>query len=95
MLGGELRQAWRRIVRMPLLATVVIASLGVGIGANTTIFSWIQALTLSPLPGVRDAGGYRLIEARSESGSHPGLSWPDYQDLRRRLPAFRELLAYR
>jgi len=80
---------------MPLLATVVIASLGVGIGANTTIFSWIQALTLSPLPGVRDAGAYRLIEARSESGSHPGLSWPDYQDLRRRLPAFRELLAYR
>jgi putative ABC transport system permease protein len=93
--SGDLRLAWRMIVRMPLLAGVVVGSLGIGIGVNTTIFSWIQALTLSPLPGVRASGDYQLIEARSESGSHPGLSWREYQDLRARLPSLREPLASR
>ena len=94
-LGRDLRQAWRMIARMPLLAAVVVGSLGVGIGVNTTIFSWIQALSLSPLPGVPGAGDLLLLEARSESGSHPGLSWQEFQELQRRLPSFRALFASR
>jgi predicted permease len=93
--GRDLYHAGRMLRRMPLLAAVVIGSLGVGIGVNTTIFSWIQALTVSPLPGVSHGGSYQLIESRTEAGSHPGLSWREYQDLRPRLPSFRELLASR
>ncbi len=47
----DLRHACRSILRMPLLAAVVIGSLGIGIGINTTVFSWIQGLVLTPLPG--------------------------------------------
>src|SRR6185503_3558708 len=39
---ADLKYAWRAITRMPVLATVVILSIGVGIGVNTAVFSWIQ-----------------------------------------------------
>ena len=56
MILGDVRHAWRSIVRMPVVATVVVVSLGVGIGVNTAVFSWVQAMVLQPLPGVADAG---------------------------------------
>ena len=44
ILTSDLHQAWRTLWKMPLTAAVVLLSLGVGIGVNTTIFSWIQAV---------------------------------------------------
>src|ERR1700758_2107651 len=41
---GDLRKAARTIRRMPGLAAVIIVSLAIGIGVNTTIFSWIQMI---------------------------------------------------
>src|SRR5271154_104802 len=41
---GDLRTAGRSISRMPGLAAVIIISLAIGIGANATIFSWIQLI---------------------------------------------------
>jgi hypothetical protein len=93
--GRDVRQAWRTIARMPGLAAVVVLSLGVGIGVNTAVFTWVQAVMLRPLPGVRDAGGFRLVEPRTEAGSYPGASWLEYRDLRERLRAFDDLLAFR
>jgi predicted permease len=92
---GDVRHAWRSIVKMPVLASVVIVSLGVGIGVNTAVFSWIQAVVLRPLPGVPDAGRFHLVETRAETGSYPGVSWREYGDLRERLRSFPELLAFR
>jgi hypothetical protein len=91
----DLRHAWRTIWRAPMLAAVVIVSLGVGIGVNTAVFSWIQALVLQPIPGIVDAAGVQLIEARTETGSYPGVSWPEYRDLHDRLRALPDLFAYR
>lgn len=92
---SDLRQAWRMIGRMPALAGVVIVSLGVGIGVNTAVFSWIQAMVLQPIPGVVAAGGVQLIETRAETGSYPGVSWREYRDLRERMRTLPDLLAYR
>ena len=94
-LGRDLRQATRAIVRMPVLATVVVVSLAIGIGVNAAIFSWIEGLVFKPLPGVRDAASFQLIEPRSDIGSHVGTSWLEYRDLRERLTSFREILAYK
>jgi predicted permease len=95
MLLSDFRHAWRTIVSMPILSSVVVLSLGVGIGVNTAVFSWIQALILRPLPGVAQAGRFQLIEPRAESGSYPGVSWLEYLDLRDRLSSFRGVLAFR
>jgi len=91
----ELRQAWRAIVRMPVLAAVVVVSLGVGIGVNTAVFSWIQAVVLRPLPGVAGAASFYLIEPRAETGSYSGVSWLEYRDLTERLRSLPDLLAFR
>ncbi len=89
----DLRHAARSIARMPLLASVVIVSLGVGIGVNTTVFSWIQGMVLSPLPGVRNSAALRMIEPRNESGGYAGTSWSEYTDLSANLRSFRALSA--
>jgi predicted permease len=91
----DLRHAGRMIRRMPALSAVVILSLGVGIGVNTAVFSWIQAVVLHPLPGVPDASRFHLVETRAEGGTHPGVSWLEYLDLRERLHSFDALVAFR
>ena len=94
-LTRDLRQAWRTIRRTPVVAAVVIGSLGIGIGVNTAVFSWIEAVVLRPMPGVADAGSFHLVEARTENGAHPGSSWLEYLDLRSRLSSLPTLLAFR
>jgi predicted permease len=91
----DVRHAWRSIVRMPILSAVVVLSLGVGIGVNTAVFSWVQAVVLRPLPGVSAPAGIHLVEPRAETGSNPGVSWLEYRDLKDRLRSLPDLLAFR
>src|SRR5262245_6161164 len=91
----DLRHALRAIARMPVLATVIVLSLAVGIGVNTVVFSWLQAVVLRPLPGVVDSGGIVLVEPRADTGSYPGVSWLEYHDLSRSMRSFGESLAFR
>ena len=90
-----IRHAFRTIGRMPGLAAVVILSLGVGIGVNTTVFSWIQAMLLKPIPGVDDSGTFYHLEPKSDTGTYPGMSWTEYQDLKPRLQSIEELVVFR
>lgn len=87
--------AWRMVARKPGVAAVVIISLGIGIGVNTAVFSWIQAVWLQPLPGVANSGSLVLIEPRSENGGYPSASWLEYGDLRERLGGLRDMIAFR
>ena len=91
----DLRHAARAIARMPSLAAVVIGSLAVGIAANTIVFSWIQAVVFKPIPGVTVASRLHLVEPRTDAGLYPGSSWQEYRDLRGRLRAFDDLIAFR
>src|SRR4051794_41130176 len=91
----DLRHAWRSIVRMPVVATVVVVSLGIGIGVNTAVFSWVQAMVLQPLPGVKGASRLYLVEPRNDTGTYPGASWLEYQDLKQRIRALPDLIAFR
>ena len=90
-----IRHALRTIGRMPGLAAVVILSLGIGIGVNTTVFSWIQAVMLKPIPGVDDSGSFYHIDPKSDTGTYPGMSWAEYQDLKPRLQSIEELVVFR
>jgi predicted permease len=95
MIVRELWHAWRSLARMPILAAVVIVSLGAGIGVNTVVFSWMQAVAFRPIPGVEDAASFHSVEPRNETGMYQGVSWLEYRDLRDRLRSFGDLLAYR
>ena len=91
----DARHSWRAIRRTPVVASVVVASMAIGIGVNTVVFSWIQARLVHPLPGVRSSAAMVLIEPRSDAGVYPGTSWPEYRDLRDRLQTIPDLIAYR
>src|SRR5207253_1231070 len=67
----------------------------IGIGVNTAVFSWLEAVVLQPIPGVRNSASFELIEPVSETGSYPGVSWPEYRDLEERLRSFTSLVASR
>ena len=80
-LWHDLRQGWRMLARNPGFTAVAVLSLALGIGANTTIFSFVNGLLFRP-PGVQDPA--RLLEVwqhnttRGNSlGSHSQLSYPD------------------
>jgi predicted permease len=90
-----IQHAFRTIARMPGVAAVVVFSLGVGIGVNTAVFSWIQALVLKPIPGVERSASFYNVEAKADTGSYPGMAWPEYRDLVSRLQAIDALIAFR
>jgi predicted permease len=90
---GDLRNAARSISRMPGLAAVIIISLAIGIGVNTTIFSWIQLILFQPLPAVTGAANFLLVEPRTEAGGYPGASWLEYRDVQTQVLALRDVVA--
>ena len=90
---GDLRNAGRTITRMPGLAAVIIISLAIGIGVNTTILSWIETILLKPVPGVSGASNFLLVEPRAETGGYVGASWLEYRDLQKQVPSLRDVVA--
>ena len=94
-LRRDLRQGWRMIRKTPGTSTVVVISLAIAIGVNAVVFSWMRGLVFRPLPGVPHASELLLVEPRTESGSYPGASWPEFLDLQDRLTALDGLLAFR
>ena len=90
----DLHHALRMMVRAPVLSLVVVLSLGVGIGVNTVVFSWLQGTIVHPLPGVPGSGGLYLVEPRSADG-YPGMSWLEYRDLHSRMTSLPDLIAFR
>lgn len=94
-LARDVRHGWRVLVKAPLLSAVIVLSLGIGVGVNAVIFSWVGSLVFHPLPGVADATRFQLVEPRTETGSYPGMSWREYRDLNERLRVFDGLLAFK
>jgi predicted permease len=83
------------MARSPGFTAVAVITLALGIGANSTIFSWISSTLLDPIPGVADTS--KLVSVmRGERSEHPTppFSYPDYVDLRERSQSFSGLLAY-
>ena len=56
LLAQDIGYAWRTLRRTPAFALVAILTLGLGIGATTTIFTVVNGVLLRPLPGYRDPG---------------------------------------
>ena len=96
MILHDVKFAWRMFVRRPAFTAVAVLILGLGIGANTTIFSWTQALLLSPLSGV--ARQDRILVVRGVTADRVGLSlsYPNFQDLRAAQPeGVADVVAFR
>src|SRR5262245_34967788 len=69
----DLRYAARQFVRNPVFTLVAVASLATGVGANSAIFSVLNAVMLKSLP-VRDPQGLVMLTDPNSSGVSSGLS---------------------
>src|SRR3954470_18554358 len=92
-LPANVRFAVRTLAKSPSFALIAIVSLALGIGANTAMFSYVDAVLLRPLP-VPDAG--RIVEVASTApDTRLGrMSFPDYIDLRDRTRSLASLASY-
>jgi predicted permease len=83
VIGNVIRDAkfgLRQLRRSPGLALGVTLSLGFGIGASATVFSWMEGLVLRPLPAVEAVD--RLITIRPEIRNGFGISLPELDEWR-------------
>jgi predicted permease len=78
----DLRYTFRGFRRTPGIIAVIILSLGLGIGANATVYSWMEALLFHPLPTVPQADRLVKISAAGPDGGDWSLSYPAYLDWR-------------
>ena len=90
----DLRLALRRLRQNPGFSFVAIFTLALGIGANTAIFSVINAILLRPLPVERPSELVSLNETLG-GNTFPTLSFPNYRDIRDRNNVLSGLVAYR
>ena len=90
----DLRQALRQMKKSPGFTAVVVITLALGIGANATVFSVVDAVLLRPLPYAQPE---RLVEAESAYDKNPdtsNLSYPDFLDWRAQNQSFEHLVSY-
>jgi predicted permease len=87
MLTQDLRYGWRQMFRRPGMTAIAVVTLALGIGANVTMFSWVQAFVMRQLRGVPDAGRYVAINTTRASRTDISLSYPDFLDLQESRPA--------
>ncbi|MGD0578083.1 MAG: ABC transporter permease [Bryobacteraceae bacterium] len=76
----DLRFAWRVLRNSPGYAAVAVVTLGLGIAASTTVFSWIDTVLLRPITGVRDAHELVALESIAPDGGRLGqCTHPDFR----------------
>ena len=77
----DLKYGVRVLAKAPGFTVIAILTLALGIGANSTIFSWINSTVLNPVPGARDSAQLGELAAGPDGDANP-LSYPDYVDVR-------------
>jgi predicted permease len=95
-LGRDVRFALRSMRRSPVFVAFVVLTLGLGIGANTTVFTLINSLILDPLP-VENAAGLAAVAATRTPGTSAApapLSLAALRDYAVGSQVFESLAAY-
>jgi putative ABC transport system permease protein len=89
---SNLRLAFRQLIKNPAFSAVAILTLALGIGANTAIFSVVNAVLLRPLP-YPNADRIMVLNESSGPGQDYSVALPDYFDWRNDNTVFEHLAA--
>jgi putative ABC transport system permease protein len=90
---SSLRLACRSLIRSPGFTFLAIVTLGLGIGANTGMFSILNSILLKPLP-YPASDQLERIDRATPQNPQGRLSPADFLDLRREMQAYGEIGAY-
>ncbi len=89
----DIRYGVRMLIKTPALTFVVILALALGIGANTAIFSVINAVVLRPLP-YDHAEQLLFLNERSPVLDEMSISYPNFTDWRNQNHVFEKIGVY-
>src|SRR3982751_5716372 len=90
----DLRYALRMLAKQPAFTAIAALTLALGIGANTAIFSVVNALLLRPLP-YPHSEKLVLLRERSQTFDSGSVSYPNYLDWRAAQRGFTDLALFR
>src|SRR5690242_18511830 len=90
---ADLRFALRTLLKSPSFTIVAILSLALGVGANTAMFSFVDAVLLRPLP-VPDSGLVVEVDSTAPGTRLGRMSYPDYIELRDHTRTLESLICY-
>ena len=94
-LWQDIRFGWRQLLKHSSFTALAIISMGLGIGANTAIFSLVDTVLLRPLP-VKDPGQLYQVYGTQHNGADITIqSYLNYKDYRDRNTVLSGLIAYR
>jgi predicted permease len=92
----DIWHGFRVLIKTPGFASVAVLTLGLGIGINSTVFTWLKGILLNPLPGVENAD--RLVTVHpimtKAGGGAMSFSYPDYLDYSSATDVLSGLAAY-
>jgi predicted permease len=86
----ELRFTLRVLGKTPGFVAIAVVTLALGIGANSTVFTWVNATLLNPIPGLLHTSQVVAL-TRNRAGS---FSYPDFKDLLERSKSFSGMTAF-
>src|ERR1700674_1467704 len=78
----DIRYSMRLIAKAPGFAAIIILTLALGIGANTTIFTWINAALLNPVPGITNPREVVSLVVGKPGDNPMGFTYSDVQAVR-------------
>ncbi len=90
----DLRFGLRSLSKAHSFTIVALITLALGIGANSTIFSWIDATLLNPIPGISKTSDLWSLTRGGMALSNVVFNYPDYVDLRDRNQCFSGLAGF-
>src|SRR5258708_6922572 len=94
-LPKDIRYAIRSLLRQPAFTAIAVLTLALGIGANTTIFSLINVLILSP-PLITDRDRVVAVwKTPKDKRAEGSVSYLDLQDWRTRNQSFEDIAGYK
>lgn len=92
-LWQDLRYGARMLLKSPGITFVVILALALGIGANTAIFSVVNAVLLRPLP-FEESDRLMFVHERSQVLDNMSISYPNFKDWREQNNVFEKIGVY-
>jgi predicted permease len=90
----DLKGGLRVLTKNPGFALLAIATLALGIGANTTIFSWINSTLLNPVPGLANPSEVVALTLNPPGENPFPFTYPDIEAIRQGQQSFTGIIGY-